>query len=334
MKEINAIDYKNTWEPCEKLNCVHGHCFLMVEALSENWAYCECDEGFYGSDCQYTYGQSLKLNLKSTFFIDIEKGTVLDKINDFFNYNIIPKTIEEIYEVISMGKNLIDFYTNHIQTLLHNTFGEILSKTVKNLLLLTPLKKYDGIINFFGTVSNVIIDLFTRRLRNLGETQEELNLVMEQFSEINRFRGVKVLQEGIYLKKVERDKLLKILYISELIKADNISFYDWPEKYNKKCREHSFWNKYDKFAMVITEVTSDDFREIFQNPCLKKIYTLKDNINVEEKCLELLHILKDSFDTQEKKCYYNPKNIIKDVDNSCKRLLNKFNLILLLFILF
>ena len=115
-KEIdNAMNYKSTWEPCKKLNCVHGHCFLMVEALSENWAYCECDEGFYGSDCQYTYGQSLKLNLKSTFFIDLEKGTVLDKINDFFNYNIIPKTIEEIYEVISMGKNLIDFYTNPIK---------------------------------------------------------------------------------------------------------------------------------------------------------------------------------------------------------------------------
>ena len=133
-------------------------------------------------------------------------------------------------------------------------------------------------------------------------------MAIEQFAEINRYRGIKVLQEGYYTKYVARDKLLKILYISEVIKAHNISFYDWPEKYNKKCREHSFWNNYDQFAMVITEVTSNDFRDIFPNPCLKKIYTLKDNINVEEKCLDLLKISKDSFDKQKKKCYYYPNN--------------------------
>ena len=240
-KEIDIIiNNKNAWAPCENLTCVHGFCFLMVERYWDNWAYCECDKGYYGKFCQYTYGESLKINLNSSFSIDIEKRRVLDKINDFFKYNIIPETIAEIYEVISYAQNAIDYYTNPIQSLIKNTFGEIFSKTVKQLLLLTPLKKYDGIINFFGSLANVIIDLFSRRLRNLEDTQEELNLVIEQFAEINRFRGVKVLQEGYYTRKVDRDKLFKILYVSEVIKAENISFYDWPEKYNKKCREHSF----------------------------------------------------------------------------------------------
>lgn len=93
--------------------------------------------------------------------------------------------------------------------------------------------------------------------------------------------------------------------------------------------------------MVITEVTSNDFREIFPNPCLKKIYTLKDNINVEEKCLDLLNISKDSFDKQKKKCYYYPKNIKNDDEdndftkiNSSRRLINQFYITLLIMILF
>lgn len=172
-KEIDIIiNNKNAWAPCENLTCVHGFCFLMVERYRDNWAYCECDKGYYGKFCQYTYGESLKINLNSSFSIDIEKRRVLDKIKDFFKYNIIPETIAEIYEVISYAQNAIDYYTNPIQSLIKNTFGEIFSKTVKQLLLLTPLKKYDGIINFFGSLANVIIDLFSRRLRNLEETQE------------------------------------------------------------------------------------------------------------------------------------------------------------------
>ena len=111
----------------------------------------------------------------------------------FFNYNVIPETIGEIYEVISFGKN----YTNPVQAFLQNTFGEIFSKTVKGLLLLTPLKKYDGIINFFGSLTNVIIDLFSRRLRNLDETQDELNIAKEQFSEINDIEELKFSKKDI-----------------------------------------------------------------------------------------------------------------------------------------
>ena len=204
--------------------------------------------------------------------------------------------------------------------MIHNTFGQIFSKTVKKLLNLTPLKKYEGITNFFGSLVNVIIDIFTRRLRNLEETQEELNLTIEQYAEINRYRGIKVLQEGYYTRKVDRDKLFKILYVAEVAKAENISFYDWPEKYNKKCREHSFWKGYEKYAIVITEITNTELREVFPNPCLKKIYTLDDNINVEEKCLELLKISKDSFDQQKRKCYYYPKNVINNDDENIQKI--------------
>ena len=63
-----------------------------------------------------------------------------------------------------------------------------------------------------------------RRLRNLEETQEELNLTIEQYAEINRYRGIKVLQEGYYTRKVDRDKLFKILYVAEVAKAENIYF--------------------------------------------------------------------------------------------------------------
>lgn len=341
-EEFNSliIDDKYSPNPCETLKCDHGFCFLMVERYTDNWAYCECDKGYYGKYCQFTQGESLKYNLNSTFFIDVDKRSVTDKINDFFQYNIIPKTIGEIYEVISIAKDIVEFYTKPVQTLIHNTFGQIFSKTVKKLLNLTPLKKYEGITNFFGSLVNVIIDIFTRRLRNLEETQEELNLTIEQYAEINRYRGIKVLQEGYYTRKVDRDKLFKILYVAEVAKAENISFYDWPEKYNKKCREHSFWKGYEKYAIVITEITNTELREVFPNPCLKKIYTLDDNINVEEKCLELLKISKDSFDQQKRKCYYYPKNVINNDDENIQKIetsskfIKKSYIIFLIFLLF
>ena len=139
-KEIASVmNSESAWKPCENLNCVHGHCFLMIERFADDWAYCECDKGYYGRKCQYGYGESLKVNLQSTFSIDVEKRTVLDKINDFFNYNVIPETIGEIYEVISFGKNLIDYYTN--QNLSSEHFWRNIFKNSKRVIAINPIKE-------------------------------------------------------------------------------------------------------------------------------------------------------------------------------------------------
>ena len=47
-------------------------------------------------------------------------------------------------------------------------------------------------------------------------------------------------------------------------------------------------------------------RKYFEEPCMKKIYTLKDNINVEEICMKKLEINQKIINNNE--CYYKKKS--------------------------
>lgn len=148
----------------------------------------------------------------------------------------------------------------------------------------------------------------------MNETNLNLSSDLNNYAEINEGRGIKVIKEGYYIKKVERDYLNRILYISEKIKRNNISFYGWSDDYNKKCRNLNIWNNYDDFVMVITEIMDVEKRKYFEEPCMKKIYTLKDNINVEEICMKKLEINQKIINNNE--CYYKKKSEKKKSENS------------------
>jgi hypothetical protein len=64
--------------------------------------------------------------------------------------------------------------------------------------------------------------------------------------------------------------------------------------------------------MVITEIMDVEKRKYFEEPCKKKIYTLKGNINVEEICMKKLQINKTIIN--DNTCYYNKKS--KKSENS------------------
>ena len=298
------------YSKCENY-CINGKCMIIFDYPNPSFPWCDCYRGYFGKYCQNSAQNTVKMNLNNIFGIDAGTKKIIKNFDNFFSLNASPSSILETYQAISEFKSIIDFFDNPFETLVKNSFSKILSGTVGAIIEKTPLSNFNGINNFFGIIIDIGIDLLFRRLRNLDETKLKLSSDLNNYAEINKKRGINVIKEGYYIKKVERDYLNRILYISEKIKRNNISFYGWSEDYNKKCRNLDIWNNYNDFVMVITEIMDVEKRKYFEEPCMKKIYTLKDNINVEEICMKKLQINKKINDNT---CYYNKKS--KKSENS------------------